>query len=341
MRRFLFVALTCAMSSASHVFGDLVGAERPQAKVDAVLSVGIVVDDLDRSIDFYTRTLNFRVADVKEIVGDDAEALFGVFGMRARVATLSLGSEQIRLIDYLTPGGRPMPADSRSNDRWFQHIAIVVTDMDRAYARLREAKVGFASTGPQTLPLSNPNAGGIRAFYFRDPDNHVLELIQFPADKGDPRWQRSTELFAGIDHTAIVVTDTETSLRFYRDALGLRVAGESENVGTEQAHLNNVRGAHLRITGLRAVSGPGVELLEYLAPQDGRPLPADPRLDDQSTWLTIVGSADVEDLFRSLRDERQSFVSPTVVTAAGAGFGVSRAAIVRDPDGHAIAVSAP
>ena len=40
--------------------------------------------------------------------------------------------------------------------------------------------------------------------------------------------------FCGIDHTAIMVSDTETSLKFYRDTLGMQIAGESENYGTEQ-----------------------------------------------------------------------------------------------------------
>jgi hypothetical protein len=35
--------------------------------------------------------------------------------------------------------------------------------------------------------------------------------------------------------------------------------GESENYGTEQEHLNQVFGAHLRITAMRAMSGPGIE----------------------------------------------------------------------------------
>lgn len=56
----------------------------------------------------------------------------------------------------------------------------------------------------------------------------------------------------GIDHTAIAVSDTQASLDFYRDLLGLRVAGKSENYGTQQEHLNQVFGARLHISGLRA-----------------------------------------------------------------------------------------
>ena len=39
--------------------------------------------------------------------------------------------------------------------------------------------------------------------------------------------------------------------------------------------MSAVPGAHVRITTLRARSGPGVELLHYLMPTDGRPMPAD------------------------------------------------------------------
>jgi catechol 2,3-dioxygenase-like lactoylglutathione lyase family enzyme len=189
--------------------------------------------------------------------------LHGVFGARVRVVHLRLGAERLQLAEYLAPRGRPAPPDGRSNDRWFQHVAIIVSDMDRAYARFRRFRVQHASTGPQTLPETIPAAAGIRAFYFRDPDGHPLEILQFPPDKGDPKWRgRGDRLFLGIDHTAIVVADTETSLAFYRDTLGLRVDGRGENWGPEQERLNAVPGARLRITTLRAPAGPGIELLE-------------------------------------------------------------------------------
>src|SRR5438128_6328224 len=143
-----------------------------------------------------------------------------------RIARMKLGDETIELTEFLAPRGRPAPADARSNDHWFQHVAIIVSDMDRAYARLRQYKVQHASSGPQLLPEWNRNAGGIRAFYFRDPDQHPLEILWFPAGKGSAKWHAPTDrLFLGIDHTAIVITDTEASLRFYRDRLGMELAG--------------------------------------------------------------------------------------------------------------------
>jgi len=82
--------------------------------------------------------------------------------------------------------------------------------MDEALQRLRALKVQFVSTGPQTLPPSIKADAGIKAFYFRDPDQHNLEIIYFPVGKGDPRWQANTDkLFLGIDHAAIGISNTD------------------------------------------------------------------------------------------------------------------------------------
>ncbi|MGH7822512.1 MAG: VOC family protein, partial [Candidatus Binatia bacterium] len=182
----------------------------------------------------------------------------------------------------------------------------------------------------------------IEAFYFKDPDGHVLEVLAFPKGKGDSRWHAVTErLFLGIDHTAIVVGDTEESLRFYRDVLGLRVAGESENWGTEQEHLNNVFGARLRITTLRAAKGPGVELLEYLAPRDGRSRQADWKANDLVHWQTTLRMRDVEAAAKGLRTARAELVSPGVVTIRGGELGFGAGVELRDPDGHVVRVVSP
>jgi catechol 2,3-dioxygenase-like lactoylglutathione lyase family enzyme len=324
MKRILLVAALC-------LFSPIARAQTTRPAVSAVIRIGTTVDDMDRSVGFYTTVLEFKKVSETEIAGEQYEHLMGVFGLRCRVVQLRLGNEMLELTESLTPRGQVIPRDSRSNDGWFQHIAIVTTDMDRAYARLREHKVRFASTGPQRLPDWNPSAGGMKAFYFRDPDDHVLEAIWFPAGKGDPKWQGRSELFPGIDHTAIVVRDTDKSLALYRDLLGMRVAGESENYGTEQEHLNNVFGAHLRITGMRALDGPGVEFLEYVAPRDGRPYPADAHPNDLFHWQTTFATSDVAGLFNDLRVSGVPIISSGLIDLDG-----TSTVLARDPDGHAI-----
>jgi catechol 2,3-dioxygenase-like lactoylglutathione lyase family enzyme len=304
--------------------------------VDAVAGVAIPVSDMARSIDFYSRVLAFEVQSDVTLGGDGPARPHGAPDARRRLVRLRLGSESIELVESLAPRGRPLPADSRSQDHWFQHIAIVVNDMDQAYAWLARHRVEPVSPEPQRLPDWNPSAGGIRAFYFKDPDGHPLELLQFPPGKGDIRWQRPGErVFLGIDHTAIVVGDTDTSLRFYRDGLGLRVVGESRNHGPEQERLNHVEGATLRITTLRAPAGPGVELLEYLAPRDGRPRPADVRPDDLVGVQTLFLVTDPGSTARALEAARAPHAPGGFVTLDGTS-GARHARLAGDPDGHLV-----
>lgn len=257
----------------------------PKPLVQAVLSIGMTVSDLDRSVDFYTRVLDFEKLGEEEQFGEAYERTVGLFAARSRTAKLKLGDEVIELTEFLTPRGRAIPADSASNDHWFQHIAIIVGNMESAYQKLKKHKVRHLSPSPQQLPDWNRNAGGIEAFYFADPDGHPLEILHFPEGKGAVKWyQPTSKLFLGIDHTAIVVSDTDQSLKLYRDQLGMRVAGTSENYGKEQERLNAVFGARLRITTLKADHGPGIEFLEYLSPRTGRSAPIDTKANDLWHW---------------------------------------------------------
>jgi len=309
------------------------------AAVREVGAIGLTVNDLERELNFYTNTLPFELVSISDARGKEQAELLGLKNVKLRIATLQLGEERITLTEHLSKKGRPIPQDSRSFDRWFQHIAIVVSDMDQAYARLLEHKVTHVSTAPQTLPEWNKDAGGIKAFYFRDPEDHVLEIIWFPAGKGNPKWQLTgsetgAPIFLGIDHTAIVVSDTDKSLAFYRDQLGFKVAGGAHNYGPEQERLNQVFGARLRITALKAERGPGIEFLEYIAPPGGRDLPADAKANDLVFWNTQLAVDDLPTLTGVLRGAGAKFVSKSAV-------GV-QARIVRDPDGHALQLnSAP
>lgn len=330
LKRFsVSLLLIGAMFSVALVHADTVSG------VDAV---GITVDDMDIALAFYTEVLPFKVVSDQEVMGTQYEHLFGIFGLRARIVRLALGDEHIELIDYIAKEGRPIPVDSQSNDEWFQHIAIIVSDMDRAYAHLRKHRVTHASPAPQRLPDWNPNAGGIKAFYFRDPDGNHLEILQFPAGKGNPRWhQESGRLFLGIDHTAIVVHDTDAALRFFRDGFGLEVKGRSENYGIEQERLNNVFGARLRITAVGGESGPAIEFLEYLTPRTGRPMPDDTRANDLWHWQIHLSADSAEKIFPHITAYGGSLVSPGVVKMreeAAFDTGI----LARGPSGHAVLV---
>ena len=309
-----------------------------KAQVIKVEAIGITVKEMDRSLKFYTDVLGFKKISDAEYTGEGIENLEGLFGIHTRVARLQLGDEFIELTDYLTTGGRSIPEDAKSNDLIFQHIAVVVSDMDKAYAQLRKYDVEHVSTAPQTLPKSIPGAAGIRAFYFHDPDDHNLELIWFPKGKGQDKWQqRNGKTFLGIDHTAIGVSNTENSHHFYTELLCIERKGDSWNKGIEQAHLNNVENASLHITGYRSSQGPGIEFLQYISPGPGKPYPSDSHADDLWHWQTTLIVNDAKNLYQRFKAMNTKFVSKELVVQQ-VGKVSAKSFIVRDPDGHALLI---
>jgi catechol 2,3-dioxygenase-like lactoylglutathione lyase family enzyme len=209
---------------------------------------------------------------------------------------MRLGAQDIALVRFAVPG-KPYPPDSRSNDLWFQHLAIVVNDMAAAYAHLcgcggwRPISEG----GPQTLPPSN---GGVQAVKFRDPDGHPLELIRFPSDT--QRAEAATP-FLRIDHSAMAVAETARSVAFYR-ALGFRVGDRSLNRGPAQSRLDGLPDATVAVTGLRPndPASAGLELLAYRPP--GHPIGQASLSDGLTDWVTLAVSPDHGMLPRAVRD---------------------------------------
>jgi catechol 2,3-dioxygenase-like lactoylglutathione lyase family enzyme len=296
----------------------------------------MTVSHLDKAVKFYEEALGFRKVDERTVVDRNMDALTGVFGTRVRMATLKLGDESIMLEQYVAPGGQLIPADGRSNDLWFQHFAIVVSDMGKAFEHVSRFGVASISSAPQTIPASNKAAAGIKAYKFKSPDGHPLEMLYFPPDKGNPKWQDKSKLFLGIDHSAIAVSDTERSTRFYQDLVGLKVAGGSLNMGMTQEQLDNAFGAVVRITGLRPdlPHSPGLEFLQYLTPAGGRPAPQGLKPNDLVLTRTVVQVSDLEGLAQKLQAHNVTFISPSVVALSGQDW--TKGLMVKDPDGHAV-----
>src|SRR5438445_2763255 len=143
--KFVIIALFALLSVTGF-------AQSPQVAVE---SVGMTVSDMDRSVAFYSALAFQKVSDV-EVLGEQYEHLEGVFGARMRIVRMQLGNEYLDLTEYLAPRGRLIPLDSRSNDLWFQHIAIVVRDMDQAFEKLRALKVQSSRLGPKPCPPPSP-----------------------------------------------------------------------------------------------------------------------------------------------------------------------------------------
>ncbi|MFN6480726.1 VOC family protein [Nostoc sp. DedQUE07] len=320
-------------------------SSQTDVQVQRIRAIGLTVTNCvgvarrrHRSLDFYTQALAFELVSDITVEGQDYSDLEGVTGAKIRIVTLRLGDEFIELMEYLNIQGKSIPSDSQSNDLWFQHMAIVVSDMDRAYAHLRSFPIEPISVAPQTIPPENKASGGVRAFKFKDPDGHDLELIWFPPDKGKDKWHKNNHsLFLGIDHSAIAISNTEQSLHFYCDLLGMQIDSRSLNWGATQSRLDNLPGAEVKITALRPVQGGvGIELLDYIVPEKGRPMPSNWKSCDIAHIQIELVVNNLEQLVDKLRRNAVEFVSSRIVQFADSTSPYRQGCLVKDPDGHAI-----
>lgn len=285
--------------------------DQPQIRVQRLGYVGLTTQDAAGLCDFFERALGFRLLTAGRRSALELAGIAGSAGGAYRV-TLGLGDEIIELLQFDRPG-RPYPDAASASDLCFQHFAIVVTDMEEAYRRIRSIGgwTAISTGGPQQLPATS---GGVTAFKFRDPEGHPLELLAFAPGASPAHWQARPKdrLFLGIDHSAISVSDSARSIAFY-EGLGLRVSAHSLNRGIEQERLDGVSNPHVEVTALRPRQAtPHLELLQYHS--------------------TAPDDADV------LRNNDVAATRLAFEAAPSSGGGAGQKQALTDPDGHHVLI---
>jgi catechol 2,3-dioxygenase-like lactoylglutathione lyase family enzyme len=231
-------------------------------RVHKLARFGLTTQHLGRLVRFFELAFDCREIARERRSGTGFVQIMGVRGGATSV-TLRLGDASIEILEFDYPG-RPYVPDLSPYDNEFQHFALVVEDMDAAYSRLSSVTgwSSISSAGPQHLPASS---GGVKAFKFRDPDGHPLELLSFPQDRTPERWrdQAVRPLFLGIDHSAMSCSNAAASIDFYQ-AMGLLLTARSFNHGIEQERLDGIPTPQLDVFALAPeASTPHVELLCY------------------------------------------------------------------------------
>lgn len=113
--------------------------------------VGVVVNDTDTSLEFYTKVLGAKLVDSHQ---DE----------RVRLSFLEIGGQIIELVQYL---GQINPRDKGPVD----HIAFRVGDLESALDKIR------AVGAPLLLPEPR-RIGNKKIMFFGGPDGERLEFVQ-------------------------------------------------------------------------------------------------------------------------------------------------------------------
>lgn len=148
--------------------------------VGRIYHVGLVVSDLERSIHFYRDVLGLHFQGEIFMEGEATEKIFGHANCSARVAYLNGDDNNkmppIELIEFQNPRVK----SNNAGDLFSTSIAEVCfyTDhIDEIYHTLIAHQVVCLSE-PQYFDFSDQGFGKSKAFYFKDPDGIILEMMQ-------------------------------------------------------------------------------------------------------------------------------------------------------------------
>ena len=145
----------------------------------ALHHVGITVRDLERSVSFYHDTigLKFVVPPTPWFEGPDLARGLGVdppVALRVALFEVGDGATWFEVLQYRSPASRTERAPAQS-DIGAAHVAFHVDDIHATYDRLLAAGVRFNSA---VNVVDNGPLAGWRWVYFKDPDDHTLELVE-------------------------------------------------------------------------------------------------------------------------------------------------------------------
>ena len=160
---------------------------------------GIVVKDLQKSLDFYQGVLGARIVYKGFIPPTKTDVIY---------LLISGG-----LIELLAP------AEPRPDTQFgITHIAFMSNDLDADYARL----TGLGYAGLVAPKVAGSGVG--RLAFLSDPNGARIELIQRDVAMRDDPPQH--EIIRSFDHYSVLANDLGGALQLYRDAMGMSVFKE-------------------------------------------------------------------------------------------------------------------
>ncbi len=135
-------------------------------------NVGIVVEDLDAAVEFFTE-LGLELEGRAPIEGDWADGVTGLHAMRVEIAMLRTpdGHGRLELSRFLAP---PVVADHRStpvNSLGYLRVMFAVDDIDETLARL-------AKRGATVVDKVVQYQDSYRLCYIRGPEGILIGLAQ-------------------------------------------------------------------------------------------------------------------------------------------------------------------
>jgi lactoylglutathione lyase len=146
--------------------------------VQSVTHLGIVVEDLDRSLRFYTEGLGFTPSEPNGRVGRVIDGLVELEGVELEYRFLRHEAIAVELLHFVHPPAVGDGQRAPMNRRGVAQLGVVVTDLDATAATV-EALGGSVVAGTRVRYRVDDSSPEIDSVYCTDPDGVRLELMEF------------------------------------------------------------------------------------------------------------------------------------------------------------------
>lgn len=149
-------------------------APAPEEFSNPTIQVGVVVSDLDKTVDFYTNVIGMTQTGAFSVEGEKASELGLSDGRRLDVKILKLeDSEQANEWKLMSFGKKANHPKQKyiHDDTGMQYITIFVKDMGPVMKRVKKNNIEILSSEPSEL------ADGKKFILIQDPDGTFIELI--------------------------------------------------------------------------------------------------------------------------------------------------------------------
>ena len=166
-----------------------------------------------------------------------------------------------------------------------------------------------------------------------------LALHMSPSGAGSTVNPAPTSPVSAVGGVAITVADMDRSVAFYSTVLFFEKVSDVQTSGASIDRLLGVTGARVRIVTMR-LGAERIELVEYLAPRDGRPYPRGTMGNDLVRWHTLLVTTDADAAAIKLAAGSEMSGRPGIVSISDAAASFRRGIALHDPDGHALQLRA-
>jgi len=135
-------------------------------------NVGIVVDDMDAAVEFFTE-LGMELEGTAQVEGDWVDRTLGLEGVRSDIVLMRTpdGHGKLELSKYQAPAARAQPENAPPNTLGLHRVMFVVDDIDGTIDRL-------SAHGAELLGGVAQYESMYRLCYLRGPAGIIVALAE-------------------------------------------------------------------------------------------------------------------------------------------------------------------